>query len=91
MEYYNAKLVRKLKQYQLYDAKVWVRNPEAVYNSKEMVEVQHNLISRRQKLRERIEYTTQSIEELRKEVEPYARTHSQMIPELQQILELLDK
>ena len=91
LEYYNAKLVRKLKQYQLYDAKVWVRNPEAVYNSKEMVEVQHNLISRRQKLRERIEYTTQSIEGLRKEVEPYARTHSQMIPELQQILELLNK
>lgn len=91
LEYYNAKLVRQLRQYQLYDAKVWVQNPEAICDSKEMVEVQHNLIARRQKLRERIEYMTSSISQMRKEVEGYAKTHGDVIPELKKIMELLDE
>ena len=85
------KLVRQLRQYQLYDAKVWVQNPQAICDAKEMVEVQHNLIARRQKLRERIEYMTASVAQMRKEVEGYTKTYGETIPELRKIIELLDE
>lgn len=91
LEYYNMKLVRQLRQYQLYDAKVWVQNPQAICDAKEMVEVQHNLIARRQKLRERIEYMTASVAQMRKEVEGYTKTYGETIPELRKIIELLDE
>ena len=87
LDYYNSRLVRRLKDYQLYDAKVWTGNPEAIYNEKEMVEVQHNLIARRQKLRERIEYNTKNILNMRKEVEEIAASQKQMVPELKEIID----
>ena len=76
LDYYNSRLVRRLKDYQLYDAKVWTGNPEAIYNDKEMVEVQHNPIARRQKLRERIEYNTKNILNMRKEVEEISKSEA---------------
>ena len=90
LDYYNSRLVRRLKDYQLYDAKVWTGNPEAIYNDKEMVEVQHNLIARRQKLRERIEYNTKNILNMRKEVEEIAASQKQMVPELKEIIDSID-
>ena len=69
MEYYNTKLVRLLKRYRLYDASVWVNQSSALVEKKEMVEVKHNLVVRRQKLRSRIEYSAQCIREYRQEIE----------------------
>lgn len=90
LEYYNSRLTRRLKEYQLYDAKVWTSNPEAIYNDKEMVEVQHNLIVRRQKLRERIEYNTKNILDMRKDVEQIARAQKELVPELKEIIDSID-
>lgn len=90
LDYYNDRLVRRLKEYQLYDAKVWISNPEAIYNDKEMVEVQHNLIVRRQKLRERIEYNTKNIASMRKEVEQIAKAQKELVPELQEIIDSIE-
>ncbi|MGN0291374.1 MAG: hypothetical protein ACI4C5_05530 [Lachnospiraceae bacterium] len=90
LDYYNDRLVRRLKEYQLYDAKVWISNPEAIYNDKEMVEVQHNLIVRRQKLRERIEYNTENIASMRKEVEQIAKAQKELVPELQEIIDSIE-
>ena len=55
-----------------------------------MVEVQHNLIARRQKLRERIEYNTKNILNMRKEVEEIAASQKQMVPELKEIIDSID-
>ncbi len=90
LEYYNSRLVKRLKQYELYDAKVWISNPQAICNDKEMVEVQHNLIVRRQKLRERIEYNTKNILEMRKDVEQIARAQKELVPELKEIVDSID-
>ena len=55
LEYFNGRLVRMLSNYQLYDAHVWVTQAVALVDPKEMVEIKHGLIGRRQKLRARIE------------------------------------
>ncbi len=90
LDYYNSRLTRRLKEYKLYDAKVWTSNPEAIYNDKEMVEVQHNLIVRRQKLRERIEYNTKNILAMRRDVEQIARAQKELVPELKEIIDSID-
>lgn len=53
---YNKILIDELKKYGVVDAEVWTYQPEALVDSKEMVEVRHRLNVRRQKLRERMEY-----------------------------------
>jgi DNA repair ATPase RecN len=59
---YNEILVGELKKYAIFDAEVWTYQPEALLDSKEMVEVRHRLNVRRQKLRDRIDYNNKTIE-----------------------------
>lgn len=60
LDYYEGELVRKLKEYHLFDPFIWLHQAEAIYNPKEMVEVRHQLIVRRQKLRKQMEFNTQN-------------------------------
>ncbi len=69
LDYFNARLVRLLRNYQLYDPQIWVTQAAALADRREMVEITHNLVGRRQKLRERIEYNLSVIRDQRKEAE----------------------
>lgn len=71
LEYFSNKLVRLLRKLNLYDAKVWVGYADALVIPKEMVELKHELFSRRQKLREQIEYNLNAVAKMREEVEHY--------------------
>lgn len=71
LEYFSNKLVRLLRKLNLYDAKVWVGYADALVMPKEMVELKHELFSRRQKLREQIEYNLNEVTRMREEVEHY--------------------
>lgn len=91
LEYFNGRLVRMLKQYQLYDAQVWVTQAIALVDPKEMVEVKHGLINRRQKLRGRIEYNLGVVKEQRAEAEQLLDKVGDMRPQIEQILFAIDK
>ncbi len=69
LEYFNNKLVRLLRFHNLYDARVWTNHANALYEKKEMVEVKHSLLLRRQKLRSRMEYNTEMIQKLKTEID----------------------
>ena len=49
-------LFRSLKKQHVADADIWIYQPAALIDQKEMVEIRHRLNVRRQKLRDRIEY-----------------------------------
>ncbi len=91
LEYFNTKLVRLLKRYRLYDAKVWTNQSSALVDKKEMVEVKHNLIVRRQKLRSRIEYNTQNIRERRDEIDKMLKKRHMYTPEICEIINSIDQ
>ena len=91
LEYYNAKLVRLLKRYRLYDAGVWVNQSSALVDKKEMVEVKHNLIVRRQKLRSRIEYNADNIRNKRAEVDRLLKKEHIDTQEIRQIIDSIDQ
>lgn len=68
LSYYKKELVSVLRHYQLHDPDIWIHQTEALLNKKEMVEIRHNLIERRQKLRVQMEYNKRLATEAQKEI-----------------------
>ena len=64
----TAKLLRRLRNMRIKDPDVWIHQSDAIYDSREMVEVRHNLIGMRQKLRKQLEYNQEIASEARDEV-----------------------
>ncbi|MDD7403313.1 MAG: hypothetical protein SO170_03730 [Butyribacter sp.] len=64
LNYYTDELLAILKENQIKDCEVWIGQVLALVDSREMVEIRHDLNSRRQKLRERITYN----EDVKKEL-----------------------
>lgn len=91
LDYFKGRLVRMLRQYRLYDAQVWVTQAAALVDPKEMVEVKHGLITRRQKLRSRIEYNMNVIREQKKETEELLSKAEHMRPQAEHILDAIDR
>ncbi|MCL2253295.1 MAG: hypothetical protein FWC09_02530 [Lachnospiraceae bacterium] len=54
-------LLRILRSIKLTDPHVWLHQPAAILDKKEMVEVRHNLIIRRQTLRKRMDYNKEVV------------------------------
>lgn len=56
LEHYQRELLRVLRRYQLQDPDIWLHQTEALLDKREMVEIRHSLIERRQKLRLQMDY-----------------------------------
>ena len=63
LEYYNDIIIKELKKYSVNDSEIWIYQPSAILDNREMVEVRHRLNVRRQKLRERIQANQEQREE----------------------------
>ena len=68
LELNNDILIEELKRYDISDSEIWIYQPSAILDSREMVEVRHRLNVRRQKLRERIEANQDQKEEASKAI-----------------------
>ncbi|MBQ8627508.1 MAG: hypothetical protein IJ419_15295 [Agathobacter sp.] len=91
LEYFNGRLVRILQGLHLYDARIWLNYANAVIDPREMVEVKHDLFSRRQKLRSRIEYNLNAIEDMKQEVEKYIDKMGSKTEQVRTILMKVDE
>lgn len=67
-EYYQKLLVSKMNNYRVNSPDRWVGHPEALLDPREMVEMRHELIVRRQALRKQMEYNNGVAETARKEI-----------------------
>lgn len=61
LDYNEQELLQMLKRYQIKDPAIWLHQTEAILDSKEMVEIRHNLIIRRQSLRRRMDYNKEVV------------------------------
>ena len=68
MDYYQKQLVEKLSQYRVSDPQRWVHQVSALLDKREMVEIRHELILRRQSLRKHLEYNTDVAQSARNEI-----------------------
>lgn len=75
----------------MYDAKVWVHQTEALLDKREMVEVKHELLVRRKKLRTRIDMQVANIQNAKREIEKFIKDYRQHESEIRDVLDSLDK
>ena len=68
MEINQSSLIKLLRRHEIQDPAIWIHQAQALIDSKEMVEIRHNLILRRQKLRKQMEYNAQAAQEAQDEV-----------------------
>lgn len=72
-----------LKCYQVKDPAVWLHQTAALLDNKEMVEIRHNLIIRRQSLRRRIDYNKEMvIGKIQGELQEMAKNYPQYAGEI---------
>ena len=91
IDYFNNRMIRELSAYRLYDSRVWIPQAAALIDHKEMVEITHNLVMRRQKLRSRMEYNAGILKEQRTEVAKFMEEMPEMRPQIQDILDSVDR
>lgn len=91
LKYYYDSLVGLLQKCRLYDARVWIEQPQALVEPKEMVEIKHDLLVRRQKLRSKIAYNLEMVKNGRKEIDTMLQTHKEDSPQLREMLASIDR
>jgi len=87
LERYNAALVECLQRLGLKDAEVWVYQPEAIVDAREMVEVRHHVNERRRKVKERVENAGKGFELAHKELKEFTLSYPQFAVEMQILLD----
>lgn len=87
----TAKLLKRLRSMRINDPEVWLHQTEAIVDKREMVEVRHNLIARRQKLRKRLEYNEQIAIEASDEVKDVMKKYPKSAPSLMELINKYEK
>lgn len=86
LEYYQKSLIHELKEYDVEDAEVWIYQPLALLDGKEMVEVRHRLNHRRQKLREQIDYNNSILRASKQEIQKVVKQAPQLEYQVDKLL-----
>ncbi|MDE6638900.1 MAG: hypothetical protein K2K63_00040 [Acetatifactor sp.] len=87
-EYYQKELVSRMNNYRINSPDRWVGHPEALLDPREMVEMRHDLIVRRQALRKQMEYNNDVAETARTEIMDIVKKYPAYAGE---ILAMVDK
>ena len=87
LKFYRSELLKILRCYQLSDARVWLRRPLALYDHKEMVEIRHEHIVRRQKLRARMDYNRKMAKEGEKAIRNFIQENPAYSKEILDMME----
>ena len=91
LEYFKNRLVRILRGLNLYDARIWLNYANAIIDPKEMVELKHELFSRRQFLRGRIDYNLAAISDMRVDVDLYVDKLGDKAVQVRAIVDRVDE
>lgn len=91
LEYYQNQLVARLSRHRIKDPERWVGQPGALLDRREMVEIRHDLILRRQSLRKQMDYNNNIGETARQEVKEVAKQYPMYMTEILGMVERYDR
>lgn len=91
LDYHKRSLISILKRYQLHDPDIWIHQTAALLDPKEMVEIRHGLVDRRQKLRTQMDYNKRLATEAQKEIKGVIENYPQYKDEILQMVEKYEK
>lgn len=80
----------RLAKLNLFDASIWEKQMGSIYNQKEMDAIKSTLINRRNKLRSRIDYNMEQIENSKKGIIEFVKKHPELADEVMGIVESFD-
>ena len=87
-EYYQEQLVAQLSHYRVSDPTRWVNQVSALLDKREMVEIRHDLILRRQALRKQMDYNNEVAETAHNEIMEIVEEYPQYS---QEILDMVNR
>ncbi len=87
-DYYSRQLVEKLSNYRVADPGRWVHQAKALLDKREMVEIRHELIQRRQALRKQMDYNKDVAATAKNEIMDVANQYPAYTKE---ILDMVDR
>lgn len=85
-EYYQKELMGRMTNYRITSPERWLNQPGALLDRREMVEIRHELILRRQALRKQMDYNTNVAETARKEIMDVAEKYPAYAAEIQEMV-----
>ena len=91
LDYHKEEIVKLLKRYRLHDPLIWTCQTEAIIDPREMVEVRHNLITRRQNLRKQMEYNRELAANAQNEIKELANIYPAYASEIARMVEKYEK
>ena len=92
LDYNQQELLRILRANQVKDPAVWLHQTEAILDHKEMVEIRHGLIIRRQSLRRRMDYNKEVVAGgAQKEIKELVHRYPKYTKEIIQTVEKYEK
>ena len=87
-DYYQKQLIAQLSKYRISDPARWVNQSAALLDKREMVEIRHGLILRRQALRKQLDYNKEVADCAHKEIMEIVEQYPEYT---QEILEMVNK
>lgn len=87
-EYYQKLLIEQLSHYRISDPTRWINQVSALLDKREMVEIRHGLILRRQALRKQLDYNNEVAGTARNEIMSVAEQYPAYA---QEILDMVDR
>lgn len=92
LDYSEQELLNMLKHYRISDPAIWLHQTEAILEHKEMVEIRHNLIIRRQSLRRRMDYNKEVVAgAAQRDIKDLVHRYPEYMQEIIQMVEKYEK
>ncbi len=82
----KRRLLGLLKNLPISDPVSWIHTPEALVNKNELVEIRHEMIQRRQKLREQIDESTKEAEGIKDEIKEIIKRYPKYSVEIKKMM-----
>lgn len=91
MDLNEAALIKLLRSCNIADPNVWLHQAAALVDNKEMVEIRHGLIIRRQKLRKQMEYNAKAAQDAQDEVKDIVEKYPEYAERLLELVSEYEK
>lgn len=91
LEYYKKQLVKTLNRFRVNDPERWLYQTKAILDKREMVEIRHSLILRRQALRKQLDYNSEIAKEAKVEIKEVASLYPDYASEISHMVEEYEK
>lgn len=86
-EFYQKELMGRMTNYRINSPERWLNQPGALLDKREMVEIRHDLILRRQALRKQMDYNSNVAETARKEIMDVADKYPAYAEDVQKLVD----